>query len=165
MRIMAYLKKTFKENIREWKISILALVFGPFFVYMMYAYFGNATINYTLLTINRDQAVSSSTGRLSAGAGLLAQWEKAKYPDGKAMFKVKKIMDPEAGKRELKNRDADLLLVIPVDFSCACGGTWKKRTRASRDSPVSGIMEAPASAWPLPSPISSPMPIFPRWRR
>lgn len=117
MRFSAYFQKTFKENIREWKISILALVFGPFFIYMMYAYFGNTTISYTLLTINHDQAVSSSAGRLSAGADLLVQWEKAKYPDGKAMFKVKKIMDPESGKRELKNRDADLLLIIPADFS------------------------------------------------
>jgi ABC-2 type transport system permease protein len=117
MRIIAFFRKTFKENIREWKISILALVFGPFFVYMMHAYFGNASISYTLLTINHDRAVSSASGRLSAGAGLLAQWEKAKYPDGKAIFKIKKILDPQAGKRELKNRDADLLLIIPADFS------------------------------------------------
>jgi ABC-2 type transport system permease protein len=117
MRIIAFFQKTFKENIREWKISILALVFGPFFVYMMHAYFGNASISYTLLTINHDRAVSSASGRLSAGAGLLAQWEKAKYPDGKAIFKIKKILDPQAGKRELKNRDADLLLIIPADFS------------------------------------------------
>ena len=117
MRLSAYFQKTFKENIREWKISILALVFGPFFVYMMYAYFGNTTISYTLLTINRDQAVSAAAGRLNAGADLLMQWEKARYPDGKPIFKVKKVMDPEAGKRELKNRDADLLLIIPADFS------------------------------------------------
>jgi ABC-2 type transport system permease protein len=117
MRFSAYFQKTFKENIREWKISILALVFGPFFVYMMYAYFGNATIRYTLLAIDHDRAVSSAAGRLSAGADLLAQWEKAKYPDGKAIFKVKKILDPQAGKKELKNRDADLLLIIPADFS------------------------------------------------
>ena len=117
MRLSAYFQKTFKENIREWKISILALVFGPFFVYMMYAYFGTTTISYTLLTINRDQAVSVAAGRLSAGADLLRQWENAKYPDGKAIFKVKKIKDSEAGKSELKNRDADLLLIIPADFS------------------------------------------------
>ncbi len=117
MRFIAYFQKTFKENIREWKISILALVFGPFFIYMMYAYFGNATIRYTLLTINHDRAVSSAGGRLSAGADLVAQWEKAKYPDGKPIFKVRKIADPLAGRRELKNRDADLLLIIPANFS------------------------------------------------
>jgi ABC-2 type transport system permease protein len=117
MRSIAYFHKTFKENIREWKISILALVFGPFFVYMMHAYFGSTTISYTMLTINHDRAVSSAAGRLSAGADLLAEWEKAKYPDGKTIFKVKKILDPRTGKRELKNRDADLLLIIPADFS------------------------------------------------
>jgi ABC-2 type transport system permease protein len=117
MRISAYFRKTFKENIREWKISILALVFGPFFVYMMYAYFGSTTTRYTLLAINRDQPVAYAAGRLSVGADLLRQWEKAAYPDGTPVFKVKKIVDPEAGKKELKNRDADLLLIIPADFS------------------------------------------------
>ena len=130
MRLLAYFKKTFKENIREWKISILALVFGPFFVYMMYAYFGNATINYTLLTINRDQPVSSASNRLSAGADLLAQWERAKYPDGKAIFKVKKIMEPAAGKKQLQDRDADLLLIIPADFSLRLRQCLEKKDKA-----------------------------------
>ena len=129
MRFCAYFQKTFKENIREWKISILALVFGPFFVYMMYAYFGNSTISYTLLTINRDQAVAAAAGRLSAGADLLAQLENARYPDGKAIFKVKRIMDAESGKRELKNRDADLLLIIPADFSLRLRQVQEKSNR------------------------------------
>ena len=46
MRFFVYWAKTLKENIREWKISIFVLVFGPFFVYMMYAYFGAATPSY-----------------------------------------------------------------------------------------------------------------------
>lgn len=117
MRIAAYLKKTFNENVREWKISILALVFGPFFVYMMYAYFGNSTVSYTLLVINQDQAVASPEGRFSAGADLIAQWQKAKYPDGKSVFRVQPLDDEKVAKRQLKNRNADLLLVIPTDFS------------------------------------------------
>jgi ABC-2 type transport system permease protein len=129
MRFIAYFQKTFKENIREWKVLILALVFGPFFVYMMYAYFGNASIRYMLLTINRDQPVSSGSGRLSAGADLLAQWGEAKYPDGKPIFRVKKMLDPQAGKRELKNRDADLLLIIPEDFSLRLQRYLEKKDR------------------------------------
>ena len=37
MRMLAFLRKTFLENLREWKILILALTFAPFFVYVMYA--------------------------------------------------------------------------------------------------------------------------------
>ncbi len=74
MRILAYFKKTFFENVREWKISILTLLFGPFFVYMMYAYFGNSTTSYTILVLNQDRAVSPNTGLPSAGDELVAQW-------------------------------------------------------------------------------------------
>jgi ABC-2 type transport system permease protein len=128
MRFRAYLQKTFKENMREWKITILALIFGPFFVYMMYAYFGTTNPSYTLLVMNQDQPVTFSGGRLNAGDNLLAEWKKAKYPDGKMVFKVKEITDLEDAKKELKNRDADLLLVIPPDFSTRLQATLAKKT-------------------------------------
>lgn len=117
MRVSAYFQKTFKENIREWKISILVLVFGPFFVYMMNAYFGGAAIRYTLLAVNRDRAPAAADDRIHGGDDLVAEWQKACYPDGTPFFEVKVIADPEAGRKELKNRDADLMLVIPADFS------------------------------------------------
>jgi len=42
MKTISCFIKTFKENIRDWKILILVLVFAPFFVYMMHFYFLNA---------------------------------------------------------------------------------------------------------------------------
>ena len=39
MRMLAFLRKTLLENVREWKILSLSLVFAPFFVYLMYGYF------------------------------------------------------------------------------------------------------------------------------
>ncbi|MBN2345478.1 MAG: ABC transporter permease [Candidatus Aminicenantes bacterium] len=117
MRILAYFQKTFRENLREWKITALTLTFGPFFVYMMYAYFGNATVRYTLLALNRDRPVADAAEATCAGDDLLRQLQEAAYPDGKAIFKLVRIADEEEGRRQLKNRDADLLLVIPEDFS------------------------------------------------
>ena len=130
MRFLAYLQKTFKENVREWKITVLALVFGPFFVYMMYAYFGGASVRYMLLVVNHDQPVPAASGRLSAGDDLLAQWRAAKYPDGKAFFQVKAIADAEAGARELRDRSADLMLLIPPEFSLRLRECMEKKEGA-----------------------------------
>ncbi len=120
MRLLAYWGKTLKENVREWKIFILALVFGPFFVYMMYAYFGAATPSYALLVADRDAAVEAEGGRrVRAGRDLATAWEEARYPDGKPIFKVSTVSDPDGARRLLKNRDADLLIVIPEGLSRA----------------------------------------------
>jgi len=118
MRIPAYFLKTFRENIREWKILILALVFAPFFVYLMYFYFGAANPSYNLLVLDGDRPASLPDGRvLRYGEELRSKWAAAKYPDGKPFFNVRTVGGFEEGQRLLKNREADLLVVIPPDFS------------------------------------------------
>ncbi len=123
MKLLAYLKKTFKENLREWKILIMTLVFAPAFVYLMYAYFGATNPSYTLLVLNRDQpsTMSVSPGAeerpLAAGDDLVAAWTLLKYPDGKPVFKIRYVENTEEGKSLLKNRDADLMVAIPEDLS------------------------------------------------
>jgi ABC-2 type transport system permease protein len=118
MRLLAYLAKTFKENLREWKILVMSLLFGPFFVFVMYAYFGTASPRYTLLVLDQDaRTVSAEDGAARAGDDLRAAWEAVRYPDGKPVFKVLSLEDEDEGRRRLKNRDADLMIVIPTGFS------------------------------------------------
>lgn len=123
MRFFVYWGKTLKENLREWKISIFALVFGPFFVYMMYAYFGAATPSYSLLVADRDSPAETGSGRsVRAGEDLVAAWAAARYPDGKPVFKITAVGDIDEARRLLKNRDADLLIVVPEGLSRAIDG-------------------------------------------
>jgi len=42
MKTISCFIKTLKENIRDWKILILVLLFAPFFVYLMHFYYLNA---------------------------------------------------------------------------------------------------------------------------
>ncbi|MBN2206050.1 MAG: ABC transporter permease [Candidatus Aminicenantes bacterium] len=117
-KLLAYLGKTFKENLREWKILVLALVFGPFFVYMMSAYFGGTSPSYNLIVLNQDRPSVAEDGReVRAGDALEAEWAGAEYPDGKPYFKTRRAASVEDGKRLLKNGDADLMVVIPEGFS------------------------------------------------
>jgi ABC-2 type transport system permease protein len=118
MRTLAFLRKTFLENIREWKILVLTVTFAPFFVYLMYAYFSASAPAYRLLVINHDTAVPAE-GRtaLDGAGGLLAAWRAAAHMDGRAAFQVTTVSDEAEAIRQLRNRDADLLLVIPAGFS------------------------------------------------
>jgi ABC-2 type transport system permease protein len=118
MRTLAYLKKTFLENLREWKVLSLALVFAPAFVYMMYGYYGAATPAYRLLVVNHDRQGASGTAAAESAA-LLAAWQQAKHPDGKPVFVVVEQSDLEAAQAQVRARDADLLVEIPAGFTAA----------------------------------------------
>ncbi|HOG27887.1 MAG TPA: ABC transporter permease [Vicinamibacterales bacterium] len=116
MRMLACLRKTLVENVRDWKILILTLSFAPFFVYLMYGYLHTAPASYTLLVLNDDRAASPP--RDAAGAdGLIAAWTRAGGDDGRPVFAVRAAGDRQAAERMVKTREADLLVVIPAGFS------------------------------------------------
>jgi ABC-2 type transport system permease protein len=140
-KLLAYLGKTFKENLREWKILVLALVFGPFFVYVMYAYFGATSPSYGLLVLNQDRPTVAADGReVRAGDELAAAWRDARYPGGKPYFKVRPAASVEEGKRLLRNRDADLMVVIPEGFSAFIVGPGERDASAGpTTAPIKNI--------------------------
>jgi ABC-2 type transport system permease protein len=119
MRTLAFLKKTFLENLREWKILILALTFAPFFVYLMYAYFRASAPAYRLLVINQDGPMTPGAAhqRDDFASGLIQAWRAARHPDGRAVFDVAEASSLDAAEASLRSRDADLLVVIPAGFS------------------------------------------------
>lgn len=115
MKIVFCFIKTFKENLRDWKILILAIVFAPFFVYLMYMYMGDDKSSlYSIVVINNDD-----TGSLSAD--LIAKWEKMKSIEGNPLLSIRIISDSSTAKKMIKNREADLVVTIPVDFSESLG--------------------------------------------
>ncbi len=130
MKLLAYWRKTFRENLREWKILILTLTLGPFFVYLMYVYFQAAAPVYTLLVINEDRPFAQAGGKtLEAGGDLWRAWDRLAYPDGKPVFKTRAVASLEEGRRLLKEREADLLVRIPSDFSGSLEAHRHDRTR------------------------------------
>ena len=59
MRLISLFRKTVFENLRDWKILILTLAFGPFFVALMYFYLGETTNSpYRVMVVNRDEGES-----------------------------------------------------------------------------------------------------------
>jgi len=116
MRMLACLRKTFLENVRDWKILILTLSLTPFFVYLMYGYLRAAPASYTLLVLNEDRAAVASP-EAPGSVDLVAAWTLATHPDGAPLFTVRAVDDEGAAERLVRTREADLLVVIPAGFS------------------------------------------------
>jgi ABC-2 type transport system permease protein len=111
MKVISCFIKTFKENLRDWKILILAIVFAPFFIYLVYMYMGYPTTSLcNVVVINNDVA------GLSSGE-LINEWEKLKTDEGKPLLKIRLISDSATARKIIKNREADLFVTIPHDFS------------------------------------------------
>ncbi len=121
MRTLAYLEKTFLENLREWKILSLALVFAPFFVFLMYAYFHAAPSSYTMLVSVADAGEAN---------GLVAAWRGATHADGSAVFTVIEVADRTDAEKRVVSRDADLLTEIPAGFAAAIAAVREGRASA-----------------------------------
>jgi ABC-2 type transport system permease protein len=111
MKTLACFIKTFKENIRDWKIIILAIVFAPFFIYMMYLYMGDSgSAGYTVALINNDKKGAFSND-------LISEFQNITTEDGKPVLKIVTISDTVAAIEMIRNRVADLVVTIPKDFS------------------------------------------------
>jgi len=110
MRLLAFLHKTFLENLRDWKILCITLLFGPFFVYLMWGYFEASAPAYRMLERNPE------AGQAEADA-VVAAWKDAKYPDQRAMFVLQDADDPVRALQDVKERKADLFVEVPEGFS------------------------------------------------
>lgn len=110
MKVLSYFIKTFKENIRDWKILVLALVFAPFFVFLMYFYLnGSGTPAYTVAILNQDRGAYSGE--------LIGEYKKNRNADGKPVLSIVAVSDQNTGRTMVRNRSAELFVTIPPDFS------------------------------------------------
>ncbi len=111
MMILPNFIKTFRENVREWKILSLVVVFAPFFVLLMRLYFGNTgSYTYAVAVLNLD-------GSGPVSSGLLDAWEKVTSEEGKKALNLRPVGTPEDGRKALREGKADLFVTIPAGFS------------------------------------------------
>ena len=118
MRLYPLFKKAMIENFRDWKILIMGITFAPFFVVLMYFYFGEATETYRVIFVNHDRgAIAKDGNEFNVGQALISEIEKFKDQDGAFMLKVSREIDIDAAKERLNHKSADLIVQIPENFS------------------------------------------------
>jgi ABC-2 type transport system permease protein len=119
--LISLVKKTMIETLRDWKILVLTLVFGPFFVVLMYFYLGEtAQSPYRVIVVNQDEGAATAEGAvLAAGQGLIAEMMAARYPEGTKVLEVQQEKEIDIARGRLADDSADLVVEIPGQFSRA----------------------------------------------
>ena len=118
MRLYPLFKKAMTENFRDWKILIMAITFAPFFVILMYFYFGEATETYRVAFVNHDRGATAREGNVfHGGKALISQIEEFSDQDGTIVLKIFREQEMAAAKERLKDKSLDLIVEIEENFS------------------------------------------------
>jgi len=109
MKLVASVIKSFKENIRDWKVLVMVLLFSPFFILLMNLFYGGEPTTYNLGVLNSDDGKVSNA--------LVKILESSKGQDGHELFKLSYINDEDELKAKVKEKVVDIGIVIPEEYS------------------------------------------------
>jgi ABC-2 type transport system permease protein len=120
MRLISVLRKSVRELARDRLTVLLSLSLAPFFVVLYWIFFGGGSTTYDVLVINQD------TG--PGGEQVIAAIEGITYSDGQSILDVNTVEDRAKAERQLKDRKATMLLIIPPNFSESLAGSGEPST-------------------------------------
>lgn len=108
-RLTASIIKTSKENLRNWKVLALALLFSPFFIFLMKLFYGGSATIYKVGILNYDTGISSIE--------ILDTLKNCKNQDGSRMFKLISTSNKNELSSQVKEKEVDIGVIIPEDYS------------------------------------------------
>ena len=109
MKILKFFWKSLKEQVRDPVTLGLSLIIGPFFVLLYWLMIPSGSTTYGVLVQNLD------TG--PRGIEAITLLETLAYPSGDPLLDVISVSDQARAEDLLKDRDAEVLLIIPANFS------------------------------------------------
>ena len=109
MKILKIFWKSLREQARDPVTLGLSLIIGPFFVLLYWLMIPSGSTTYDVLVQNLD------TG--PRGREAITLLETLAYPSGDPLLEVISVSDQARAEDLLKDRDAEVLLIIPVNFS------------------------------------------------
>ncbi len=120
MRLWSVFRKSMREQWRDPLSLSLVLIFAPVAVLLYRLFFPTGSTTYTVLILNQDAGVQQASGQLwNAGDELIGELKKVTYGDGSPMLVVEPISDRAEGEARIKNRGAQMLLILAPEFSQA----------------------------------------------
>lgn len=109
MKILRIFWKSLKEQARDWSTMSLSLIIGPFFVLLYWLMIPSGSTTYGVMVLNQDKG--------SSGADTIALMETLSYASGDPLLEVTIVTNRAKAESLLQDRDAEVLIIIPEDFS------------------------------------------------
>lgn len=143
MRFLAVLGKALKQHLRHWALLSLALMTAPFFVYVYHAFLVGMGNKYVVVIVDRDVGITVEGKPFKAGKELMTALRQWNQPD-MGMELIIKEMEKEASAVELlRDRKAEVLLVLTENFSARVMELAHDATRPGVDITMHGDLASP----------------------
>ncbi len=146
MRLLNMMRKCYREQKRDLWVLGLSLMFAPLFVFIYYLMTGGTgSTSYAVLVINADRPAARADGtRLAAGEEIVQALRDLSYKSGNPLLRVSLADDQAAAERQVRDRHAAVLLVIPKEFSETLAAYQGGDTRATTQVTLVGDLTNPA---------------------
>jgi ABC-2 type transport system permease protein len=109
MKLVATIMKTWKENLRDWKILVMVFLFSPFFLLNMHLLYAGEATTYKVGIINQDDGVKS--------AELISRMEDIEGQDKIKLMQLSYTDNLNELKIKIKEKEIDIGIVIPENYT------------------------------------------------
>ncbi|MCF8369761.1 MAG: ABC transporter permease [Bacteroidales bacterium] len=117
MKLISVIKKSLREQIRSFWILFLTISMAPFFIAVYFLILESYQPQYDILVLNNDKGYVGSMVPINHGQLLFETASFILRDSSDLPFNIELADSREMAIGKLKNRKADALVVIPVDFS------------------------------------------------
>jgi ABC-2 type transport system permease protein len=131
MKLLSVIKKSTKEQIRHFWIFFLTVSMAPFFIVVYYLINEASKPHYDLLILNQDKGIEVLSEKLNYGDLLIEGIRIVENGTFDIPLTVRVIDNKSNAIKQLKDKKADALVIIPEDFSsCVYDLTHAKGNRS-----------------------------------
>lgn len=135
MKISRIAGKNLIEQLRDRVTLGLSLLIGPFFVLLYWLMIPSGSTTYAVMIQNLDLG--------EKGDQVVALLEDLTYPSGDRLLDISLVESRERSELVLQNRDAEVLVIIPEDFSAALTRGPEQSDRAPAEITLVGDLTNP----------------------
>lgn len=118
MKIISVIRKSYKEQIRNFWILLLTITLVPLFVLVEYLIYEATKNKYELIILNQDKGIGINTdSTIFYGDILTNSFSETAVSDSAMAISVIKVKNREEGESKLKNKQGNLFMIIGEAFS------------------------------------------------
>ena len=117
MKLFSVIKKSIKEQVRSFWILVLTVTMAPFFVVIYDLINEGLKPSYKVLIINEDRGFKSEDDYLNYGEKIIEIFKNTNSDTLEFPISLDTARNRSEAVGKLKNRKADLLIIIPANFT------------------------------------------------